>query len=283
MSRLVYETHSHTPLCKHAEGEPDAYAAQAWQRGLRGLIITCHSPLPDGLSASVRMAPEEFPHYLDLVATTREAWTGKIDVRLGLETDFLPGLERWIEDLHRRADFHYILGSVHPQISEYRKRFFTGDWPEFHRGYYLHLTQAAETGLFDCLAHPDIVKNLGSEHWNLPALMPHIQRALDRIAATGIAMELNTSGLYKKVPEMNPAPAILREMRLRGIPVVVGADAHEAARVGDRYEQAYDLLEAAGYSHVSYFLERRRQDLPIAEARASLKADSIPQSIVHQH
>jgi len=270
MPRLVYETHSHTPLCKHAVGAPEEYAAQAWERGLRGILITCHNPLPDGLSASVRMAPEEFPRYLDWVAAAREAWAGRVDVRLGLESDFLPGLESWIEALHRRAEFHYILGSVHPQIGEYRERFFTGDWPSFHRGYYRHLAEAAETGLFDCLAHPDIVKNLGSEHWDLEALLPDIQRALDRIAATGVAMELNTSGLNKKVREMNPAPAILREMCRRGIPVVVGADAHEPGRVADRYGQAYDLLEAAGYTEVSCFLERRRHQLAIAEARASL-------------
>jgi histidinol-phosphatase (PHP family) len=271
MGPIVYETHSHTPLCKHAVGDPEAYAAQAWERGLRGLIITCHNPMPDGLSSSVRMAPEEFPVYVDMVARAREAWAGRVDVRLGLETDFLPGLESWIEQLHARAEFHYILGSVHPQIEEYRARFFTGDWPAFHRGYYRHLAEAAETGLFDCLAHPDIVKNLGSAHWNLDALMPDIQRALDRIAATGVAMELNTSGLNKKVAEMNPAPAILREMRLRGIPVVVGADAHEPGRVAADYEQAYSLLEAAGYDEVSYFLDRRRQTLPLAEARASLR------------
>lgn len=271
MSRLVYETHSHTPLCKHAVGMPEDYAAVAWARGLRGVVVTCHNPMPEGMSAAVRMGPEEFPRYVEMVEAAREAWAGRVEVRLGLETDYLPGLEGWIERLHGEAAFDYVLGSVHPQIPEYRERFFTGDWVEFHRGYYLHLAEAAETGLFDCLAHPDIVKNLGSAHWDVAGLMPDICRALDRIAATGMAMELNTSGLNKKVAEMNPAPAILAEMRRREIPVVVGGDAHEPERVGDRFVEAFTLLEGVGYGEVSYFLERRRRTLPLEVARASLR------------
>jgi len=268
--RWIYETHSHTPLCKHAEGEPEAYAQTAWERGLKGLTITCHGPLPDGISSSVRMSPEQFPEYLDLVARAREHWQGRVDVLLGLESDFLPGMESWIESLHQRADFHYVLGSVHPHIREYRERYHVSGWVEFHRTYFGHLAEAAETGLFDCLAHPDIVKNLGAEEWDLNALMPDIQRSLDRIAATGISMELNTSGLNKLVAEMNPAPAILREMALRGIPVVVGADAHVPSRVGDGYSAAYDLLEAAGYERVGIFIKRERREIPIREARATL-------------
>jgi histidinol-phosphatase (PHP family) len=271
MSRLVYETHSHTPLCKHAVGTPEDYAQRAWDRGLKGLTITCHGPLPDGLSADIRMSDKELETYLELVARARETWEGRIDVRLGLESDYLPGLEPWIERLHQRADFHYILGSVHPQLGEYRERYYHGDWTEFHRLYFQHLGEAAETGFYDCLAHPDIVKNLGSDHWNLQTLMPDILRALDRVAATGMAMELNTSGLNKKIQEMNPSPTMLREMRARNIPVVVGADAHEPGRAGDRFEDAYTLLEQAGYTDVSYFLERKRHSLPIAAARTSLK------------
>lgn len=268
--RLVYETHSHTPMCKHAEGEPEEYARMAWERGLKGLTVTCHGPLPDRISSSVRMTPEQFPEYLDLVARAREVWAGRVDVRLGLESDFLPGLEKWTEALHQKAEFHYILGSVHPHIREYRERYMGTGWPDFHRTYFRHLAEAAETGLFDCLAHPDIVKNLGAAEWDLSALMPDIQRALDRIAATGVSMELNTSGVNKLVAEMNPGPSILREMCLRGIPVVVGADAHIPTRVGDGYRAAYDLLESVGYRNVGYFTARKRQELPIAEARASL-------------
>lgn len=78
--------------------------------------------------------------------------------------------------------------------------------------------------------------------------MDDIRRSLDRIAATGVAMEVNTSGLQKRVPEMNPLPDMLREMAVRGIPVTLGADAHVAGRVGANFLPALRLLTAAAMS-----------------------------------
>jgi len=268
----LYETHSHTPLCKHADGLPGEYAAVAEERGLHGLTVTCHGPLPDGLSAKVRMRPSEFGAYLRLVEEARTEWEGRVDVRLGLESDFLPGLEEWADALHRKADFDYVIGSVHPHIPEYRERYHSGSWPEFHRIYFRHLAEAAETGLYDCLAHPDIVKNLGTEEWDLEALMPEIEAALDRIAQTGVAMELNTSGRFKKVAEMNPAPSILAAMKERDIPVVVGADAHMPERVGEGFLEAFRLLSETGYDETVYFLEREPVRVPIARAEQVLHA-----------
>ena len=60
-------------------------------------------------------------------------------------------------------------------------------------------------------------------------------------------------------------------MRERGIPVVIGADAHVPHRVGDGYPAALRLLRAAGYSEVSYFLDRQRHTLPIQAALESLR------------
>lgn len=267
---IFYESHSHTPLCKHAVGMPGEYAAEAERRGLRGLIVTCHNPMPDGYSQDVRMERSQFPEYLRMVKEAAEEWEGRVEVFLGMESDFVPGYEGWLRELHEKAEFHHVLGSVHPQVREYRERYDRGDAVGFFRVYYEHLGQAAETGLFDTIAHPDIVKNIRPECWDLEVLMPDIERALDRVAEAGCAMELNTSGLLKVVPEMNPSREILVEMRRRGIPVVVGADAHIPRRVADRYEEALDLLEGVGYEKVSYFLERKRQDVLIADVRASL-------------
>jgi len=268
---LLYESHCHTPLCGHAFGEPEDYAAVAEKRGFKGIIFTCHSPLPDGLAANVRMKPEEWDTYVAMVARARREFAGRVDVRLGLESDFYPGVEPWLEQLHECAPLHHVLGSVHMQMSFYKERFFKGNQFAYQRLYFDHLAQAAETGLFDTLAHPDLVKNEAPEEWDFTRIKPYIVRALDRIAATGVAMELNTSGVNKTLPEMNPGPAQLALMQERGIPVVIGADAHIAQRVGDGYEAALKLLQEAGYTKVSYFLDRKRHEVPIAKALASLR------------
>lgn len=215
------------------------------------------------------MEPSQWNTYQEMVQAAREEYAGRVDVRLGLESDWLPGLEDWLETLHANAPLHYVLGSVHPQLQEYKDLYLTGDWPTFHEQYFLHLAEAAETGLYDCLSHPDLVKNYGTETWDVTARMPHILRCLDRIAATGIAMELNTSGKNKTLPQMNPGPEILRAMCERDIPVVVGSDAHEPGRVADNFLEAYNVLEACGYTKIRYFIDRQPVDLNLAEARAS--------------
>ncbi|MBJ42486.1 MAG: histidinol-phosphatase [Planctomycetaceae bacterium] len=271
MQRILYETHSHTPLCRHATGTPKEYAAVAYQRGLRGMIVTCHNPMPDGFSAAVRMREDEFQEYVDLVAEAREFWLDRVDVRLGLEADYFAGYESYLQNQLDSAEFHYVLGSVHPQIPEFRERYWQDDLVSVQRTYFRLLADAAETGLFDCLAHPDLIKNQTSLVWDPPIVMDDIRRSLDRIADTGTAMELNTSGVNKVIAEMNPFPQMLVEMRQRDIPVVVGADAHVPERVSDGFLDALDLLHECGYRQVSLFLNRTRQEVTISEARESLR------------
>lgn len=273
---LLYETHSHTPLCKHAYGEPEEYAAAAYAEGLRGLTVTCHNPMPNGFSARVRMRPDEFFEYIEMVERCREEWDGRVDVRLGLEADYFLGYEEWLESQLESADFHYVLGSVHPQIDEFKTRYWRDEDPlAFQEVYFEMLARAAETRLFDCLAHPDLVKNETPQDWEPDRILNVIRRALDRIAAVGMAMELNTSGANKRIREMNPFPQMLREMCERDIPVVIGADAHTPDRVGDRFIPALQLLKDTGYESVSYFLERKRHEIAIDDALESLL---LPQS-----
>lgn len=269
--RVYFDSHMHTPLCKHAYGQPTAYAENGRRRGLKGIIMTCHSPMPDGFSSSVRMSPEEFPDYVELVQTSAEDIGSAFPVKLGLESDWFPGMEGWLTELHGRADFHYILGSVHPFLPEYKDLYFNGDIVEFQKGYFGHLADAAETGLFDCLSHPDIVKVMTAHDWEFDRLRGAVDAALGRISRTGVAMELNTSGLLKNYPEMNPGSDMLRMMREHEIPVVVGSDSHRPTRVGDNFEFAFETLLEAGYESVSYFHARKRVDVPIEAAANSLK------------
>jgi histidinol-phosphatase (PHP family) len=216
------------------------------------------------------MAADEFETYLDGVRRAQVAWKGRVDVRLGLECDYFPGYESWLEQQVTSVDFDYVLGSIHPKCDEFKAKFWNGDAVQFQRAYFEQLAAAAETGFFDCLSHPDLVKNQVSESWQPERILGDIRRALDRIAVTGIAMELNTSGANKKIREMNPFPEMLREMHTRGIPVVVGSDAHAPTRVGDRFDKALTLLADCGYDRVNFFIGRTRQEVMIDDARASL-------------
>lgn len=267
---ILFESHSHTPLCNHAIGSPSEYAAVAEQRGLRGLLVTCHNPMPGGFSSRVRMREDEFDQYVELVDQTRQQWAGRVDVRLGLEADYFEGHEGYLERQLQSADFHFVLGSVHPQIPEFRDKYWQDDLVAVQRTYFDLLAKSAESGLFDSLAHPDLIKNFTAEAWEPEALQDVIGDSLDRIAATGVAMELNTSGVNKAISEMNPFPGMLVEMQKRGIPITLGADAHQPDRVADGYETALELLSECGFTEVNFFLQRQRQTVSIEAALDSL-------------
>lgn len=268
---LFYDSHMHTPLCKHAWGEPEEYAQQAIKAGLKGIIFTCHAPMPNGFWPTVRMSESEFDTYVALVQRAAAAYKGKLHVCLGIESEWFPGYEDYIRQLHERVEFDYVLGAVHWQAKEYLAKFESGTIENFRRIYFDHLAKSAETGLYDCLAHPDLVKNYHPDSWCFAIIKNSVATCLDRIAATGVAMELNTSGLNKSYSEMNPGNEMLRMMAERKIPIVVGSDAHRAQRVGEHFVTALNNLTEAGYEHVSYFQKRQRIDLKISDVLASLK------------
>ena len=75
---MLYEMHMHTPLCKHARGEPGEYAAFAERRGLAGIVVTCHNPTNDGWSPYVRMGVAEFDQYVAMVENARQVSISEI-------------------------------------------------------------------------------------------------------------------------------------------------------------------------------------------------------------
>ena len=116
---IFFDSHMHTPLCKHAEGHPIEYMERGIVKGFAGIIFTCHSPMPNGFSPRVRMDQEQFDEYINLVAEAEYQAPDDFEVRLGMESDFFPGMEEWLGELHDSAEFHYILGSVHWHLPEY--------------------------------------------------------------------------------------------------------------------------------------------------------------------
>ncbi len=43
---IFFDSHMHTPLCKHAEGHPVLYMEHGVAQGFAGILMTCHSPPP---------------------------------------------------------------------------------------------------------------------------------------------------------------------------------------------------------------------------------------------
>ena len=60
-------------------------------------------------------------------------------------------MEPWLEELHARVPLSHVLGSIHYQVGDYRKLFYTGEIHSYQELYFEHLALSAESGLFDTL------------------------------------------------------------------------------------------------------------------------------------
>jgi histidinol-phosphatase (PHP family) len=206
------------------------------------------------------------------------------DLRLGIEADFIPGAEDRMANLLDAHDFDYVVGSVHflsdhaLDMDDYSVWNTGRDPEEIWRGYFRALGEAARSGLFDILAHPDLVKVWGSNRRDRPLpegdLRRYYELALDGIAESGVAIEVSTAGLRKHAQEIYPAPAFLQMCVEAGAPVALSSDAHRPEDVGASYDQALELLSSAGVQELCVFEHRRRRLEPIAFASTAHSGDN---------
>ncbi len=201
------------------------------------------------------------------------------DLRLGIEADFVPGAEDRMANLLEAREFDYVIGSVHfiregaVDMDEY------GVWKkgrsaeEVWRRYFQTIGESAASGLFDVVAHPDLVKYWGRER-PLPDgdLRRYYELAIDGIAQSGIAVEVSTAGLRKRAGEIYPAPAFLKMCLEAGAPIALSSDAHRPQDVGADYVQALDLLERLGVSELCVFDRRVRRLQPLGASPQSVES-----------
>src|SRR3954471_13069805 len=188
---------------------------------------------------------------------------------LGIEADFVAGREDRMASLLEERDWDYVIGSVHfvgatalDQEGEW-DIWRDGDPDRVWRRYFELLGEAARTGLYDVLAHPDLVKVWGDEA-RVPArdLRFYYEVAMDGIAESDAAIEVSTAGLRKPVGEIYPAPAFLEMCLEAGRPVALSSDAHSPNDLAYGYDQALELLERAGVDRIAVFERRERRARP---------------------
>ena len=173
----------HTPLCRHATGEPVDYARRAVEIGLTEIGFSDHSPMRKDDFDEWRMRNDQLDEYVGKVRQAQHDFP-LLTIRLALEVDYLPGHEAWIRDLAARHPWDYLIGSVHyvsdtwavdspHKLSEWKNR----DPFEVWSIYFERLTMAAETGLFDYLRN-----NLSPSEYDLLRLKIVDNLAYKRIA-----------------------------------------------------------------------------------------------------
>jgi histidinol-phosphatase (PHP family) len=132
------------------------------------------------------------------------------------------------------------------------------------RRYFEALAQSALTGLYDIIAHPDLVKIWGSGK-PMPTKDPRYfyEPAVEAMLEAGVAMEVSTAGLRKPVGEIYPARAYLEMAVDAGVPLALSSDAHVPNQLAYGYDQAVELLTDCGVQEIAVFQRRQRRMEPL--------------------
>ncbi|MCM3135853.1 histidinol-phosphatase HisJ [Paenibacillus polysaccharolyticus] len=267
--------HTHHERCGHAVGKLEEYVQRGIAIGLSQIGLSDHMPLlhvdPAEYYPEMAMPMDELPRYVEECFILKERYRGQIDVRVGLEGDYIEGWESEIRSIIERYPWDYVIGSVHFlgewDITDFRQ---THHWEgkdvlEVYRQYYDAVSKAAATGLYDIIGHSDVIKRFGY----VPSPEQNEERialenaALQAIAKSGCAMELNASGLSKPCAEMFPSRRMLTEAIRLGIPMTMGSDAHDPLKLGDHLLEAEALLNELGCKQVAVFEGRQRSFIPL--------------------
>ena len=256
--------HVHTTWSDGA-GSVEECVARALEVGLPEIAIADHivaAPAPDEHWC---VEPDRLAEYCDEVRAVA-ARHDDIRVLLGLEAEYVDGREAELDELLDRWPFEVVVLGVHvvdgfafdePALRDDAR---WGDSDAFLARYYRTVRRAADYGRFDVLAHFDYVSLWG--HLPGPEALRELDAALDALAASGGALELNTDRVSDPAGVMYPSPAILRAARARGIPLVIDSDAHEAEHVGRLWDEAIALAGEAGYRETLRLSDRVLVPLP---------------------
>ena len=273
-------TDYHTHLRPDDEGTPPAqyftpanaerYREQASERGIAELGVSEHVH-----RFTAALDVWQHPWWRRWARDDLDAYVGFVreetDLRLGIEADFVPGREDRMANLLESHEWDYVVGSVH----------FIGDFsvdtddetdvwrhessPErVWRRYFETLAESALSGLYDIIAHPDLVKIWGGARPRPDSdLRRYYEPAIEAMIDAGVAMEVSTAGLRKPVAEIYPDRAMIEMALDAGVPLALSSDAHLPQQLGFGYDRALELLQECGARELAVFERRQRRLEPI--------------------
>jgi len=260
---LVYRTDYHLhSWFSDGHSAPEDYIAPAVAAGLKEIGFSEHLTLfKESLDWSMKLSDIE-PYLAHIKTLSKNV--SNIIVKTGLEVDFFPGKEDETYSYLNHLDLDYVIGSIH-----YLGKKTVDLGPEFYEGknidrlfelYFEQVSAAAASGLFDIIAHCDLIRIFGFKP--LTDQVPLYRKLAKSLKAHNVVFELNTNGRNRPIGDFYPDRQFLHIFREENVPVCVNSDAHMPSRTGQYFDEAYDLLRNAGYSEMAVFDKRQRYMLP---------------------
>lgn len=268
---MKFDLHTHHYRCGHAQDHIRDYIEAAIDKQLDVIGISDHSPYfgleEDQAFPGIAMAKSEFANYIDEVLQLKKEYEGKIEVLLGLESDYFPEHLDVYKARYAPYPFDYMIGSIHfvDDVSIFNKRRWDklddAERVKVKEAYYKLIQQSAKSGMFEVLGHIDAMKANFPAFSDIPT--PIIDETLQVIAAEGVAVEINTSGSTKLCGGWYPSNEMLERALHYGVDVTFGSDAHKPQRVGDDWDRVVAKLKEIGFKHWVFYRQREKQIVKI--------------------
>jgi len=257
---MIYKTdyHMHS-VYSDGRSIPEDYIAPAIVAGLSEIGFSEHLTLfrdPEDWN----MKPVNIDPYLKHIENLREK-TKELKVKTGLEVDFFPGRENEIRNFLSPLPLDYIIGSVH-----YMGETTVDHGPDFYEGksidrlfesYFEMVLSAVSSEIFDIIGHCDLIRIFGYK----PTidLKPFYRKLAASMRKHNVVFEVNTNGRNRPLADFYPDRKFLYIFREEHVPVCVNSDAHMPMRVGQYFDEAYELLRYVGFTEMAVFDGRIRK------------------------
>lgn len=281
--------HTHSKYCD-GKGELREYVEYALAHGFSHLGFSGHAPVPFENSFAIKQ--EDYISYCNEVRALKEEYAGRIEIKLGLEIDYVPGILDNFTPLIQDGGLEYVIGSVHlvfnPQnpdpepadpalfskhpnpnnlwfidgskVETYDDglhRIFKGDVRHAVRTFFYQNNAMIENTRPTIVGHFDkiVMHNKGRYFdYDEPWFLDLVHETMQLIREVGSIAEINTRGLYKgRHNDFYPAARTIKTMNEKNIPVMVSTDAHAPENL-TQFEGAYDFLRDIHYKNVVFTL-----------------------------
>ena len=203
--------------------------------------------------------------FVQFIQSQKEEWASKgVKLKLGIEADYFVGGEAELETLLEGYDFDYIIGSVHFHKGwgfdnpELQHKFLEHDLLQLYKEHFETVKRAAESKLFDFIAHLDNMKvfNYRPNEADLRQIYHEVAIAL---IENDVATEINPGLFYRyPVKEMCPSPHFLDLLVLEGVKFTMSSDSHFPNDLGIYSDQIRKMLLEKGIKEIATFDKRQR-------------------------
>ena len=281
---MQYEDwHTHNSLCKHAVGTIEDYVKKAIELNLNVIGVSDHFPyeylsseipsLKDIPYEGYAMPTNNLETYILQLDNLKEKYVNQIHIRTAFEIDFFKHqdhlLNKYLKNYLNKLD--YILGSVHVLfgkagvfafddgrfLNKYKE--YDGN-DEIYIEYYDSLQVMIKSPTFelDIVTHFDLPKKFDKRIEDKAMIMGKVIETLELVKKHDLTVEINTSGLRKKVKEQYPHIDIIKKIYELGIPILLGSDAHKPEDIAYEFKSIAKMLKNIGFNQLAHFEKRKR-------------------------